>query len=60
MNSVLCTDGLRSYIKFAQDNDLIYKQLDVGVQVIEEVYHSRLKTWMDRFYGVATKYLKNT
>lgn len=37
----------------------------VGVHVIEKVfhiqnvnaYHSRLKAWMDRFNGVATKYL---
>ena len=68
-DSVLCTDGFRSYIKFAQGNDLIHKRLDVaaGVQVIEKVfhiqnvnaYHSRLKAWMDRFHGVATKYLEN-
>jgi transposase-like protein len=68
-DSVLCTDGFRSYIKFAQSNDLIHKRLNVaaGLQVIEKVfhiqnvnaYHSRLKAWMDRFHGVATKYLEN-
>jgi IS1 family transposase len=65
--SVLCTDGFRSYIKFAQGNDLIHKRLDVAVKVIEKVFHiqnvnayqSRLKAWMDRFHGVATKYLEN-
>ena len=61
-DSVLCTDGFRSYIKFAHGKDLIHKRLDVaaGVQVIEKVfhiqnvnaYHSRLKGWMDRFHGV--------
>jgi IS1 family transposase len=65
----LCTDGFRSYIKFAQGNDSIHKRLDVaaGVKVIEKVfhiqnvnaYHNRLKGWMDRFHGVATKYLEN-
>ena len=66
-DSVLCTDGFRTYIKFAQGNDLIHKRLEAaaGVQVIEKVlrlqnvnaYHSLLKAWMDRFYGVATRYL---
>lgn len=68
-DSVLCSDGFRPYIKFAQGNDLIHKRLNVaaGVQVVEKVfhiqnvnaYHSRLKAWMDRFHGVATKYLEN-
>lgn len=49
--------------------DLIYKQLNVSavVQVIEKVFHiqnvnayrSHLKAWMERFYGVVTKYLEN-
>lgn len=65
----LCSDGFRPYIKFAQSNDLIHKRLNVaaGVQVIEKVfhiqnvnaYHSRLKSWMGRFHGVATKYLES-
>ena len=69
-DSILCIDGVRSYIKFAQSNDLIHKQLDVAVsvQLLEKVfhiqninaYHSRLKAWMDRFHGVATKYLEMT
>jgi len=68
-DSVLCSDGFRPYIKFAQGNDLIHKRLDVaaGIRVIEKVfhiqnvnaYHSRLKAWMERFHGVATKYLEN-
>jgi transposase-like protein len=68
-DSVLCSDGFRSYIYFAQGNDLIHKRLNVaaGVQVIEKVfhiqnvnaYHSRLKSWMGRFHGVATKYLES-
>lgn len=68
-DSVLCSDGFRPYIKFAQGNELIHKRLNVaaGVQVIDKVfhiqnvnaYHSRLKAWLARFHGVATKYLEN-
>lgn len=37
------------------------KQRVKGVYHIQNVnsYHSRLKKWMDRFNGVATKYLQN-
>lgn len=66
---VLCSDGFKAYIKFAQGNDLIHKRLNVaaGVKVIDKVfhiqnvnaYHSRLKEWLQRFHGVATKYLDN-
>ena len=48
---------------------LIHKRLDLAasVQVIEKVfhiqnvnaYHSRLKACMNRFHGLATKYLEN-
>lgn len=68
-DSVLCSDGFKAYIKFAQGNDLIHKRLNVaaGVKVINKVfhiqnvnaYHSRLKEWLQRFHGVATKYLVN-
>jgi hypothetical protein len=68
-DSVLCSDGFRPYIKFAQGNDLIHKRLNVaaGVQVIEKVfniqnvnaYPSRLKSWVGHFHGVATKYLES-
>ncbi|MFZ2452680.1 MAG: IS1595 family transposase, partial [Methylovulum miyakonense] len=41
--------------------------LSAGIRVLAGVYHiqnvnaydSRLKTWMRRFHGVATKYLEN-
>jgi len=66
-DSVLCSDGFKSYIRFARDNDLIHKRLNsaAGIRVIEKVfhiqnvnaYHSRLKSWMEHFHGVATKYL---
>jgi transposase-like protein/IS1 family transposase len=68
-DSVLCTDGFKPYIKFSKDNDLIHKRLNVagGIRTIDTVfhiqnvnaYHSRLKNWIARFHGVATKYLEN-
>lgn len=66
-DSVLCSDGYKSYIQVAQDNDLIHKRLNssAGIRVIDKVfhiqnvnaYHSRLKNWINMFHGVATKYL---
>lgn len=68
-DSVLCSDGFKPYIKFAQGNELIHKWLNVaaGVLVVEKVfhiqnvnaYHSRLKAWMERFHGVSIKDLEN-
>ena len=68
-DSVLCSDGLRSYVRVASENKLIHKQLNIsaGVRVIDTVfhiqnvnaYHSRLKIWMRRFHGVASKYLEH-
>ena len=67
--SVLCCDGLISYVRVASENKLIHKQLNIsaGVRVIDTVfhiqnvnaYHSWLKTWMRRFHGVASKYLEH-
>ena len=68
-DSILCSDGLRSYQKIANQYGLVHKQLNLSAKkrVIERVfhiqnvnaYHSRLKNWMRRFKGVATKYLEN-
>ncbi len=68
-DSVLCTDGLQPYVAISLRNDLIHKKLNVsaGIRVIDKVfhiqnvnaYHSRLKGWMKRFHGVATKYLEH-
>ena len=68
-DSVLCSDGYKPYIALSAKNDLIHRRLDVsgGVKVIDKVfhiqnvnaYHSRLKKWVGRFHGVATKYLEN-
>ena len=66
-DSVLCTDGHKSYIAVSANNGVLHKQLNVsaGIKVIDTVfhiqnvnaYHSRLKEWIGRFHGVATKYL---
>jgi transposase-like protein len=66
-DSVLCSDGYRAYIQCSKELNLIHKRLDVagGVRVLEGVFHiqnvnalhSRLKEWMAKFHGVATKYL---
>jgi len=65
----LCSDGYKPYIALSAKSDFIPKRLDVagGVKVIDKVshipnvnaYHSRLKAWIKRFHGVATKYLEH-
>lgn len=66
---VLCSDGNSIYSTFAKEEEIAHKRivkLD-KVNVVEKIFHiqnlnayiSRLKTWMIRFKGVATKYLEN-
>lgn len=67
--SVLLTDRHPSFGRFAKDNGIGYINLDLGkgkrtlkgIYHIQNVnsYHSRLKNWIYRFKGVATKYLSN-
>jgi len=65
-NSILCTDSHKSYIQFAVDLSLDHKRVKRGkhkegiyhIQHINAV-HSKLKKWMDKFNGVATKYICN-
>lgn len=65
--SVLCTDGNSIYQSFAKGEGIAHKRL-IGLdetKVIDEIFHiqnlnayiSRLKKWMVKFNGVATKYL---
>ncbi len=66
---VLCSDGASVYRVVAQHLKITHRPLNLsaGIRVIAGVYHiqnvnaydSRLKGWMARFHGVATKYLKN-
>ena len=66
---VHCTDGNQSYRSFADTENIAHVRLIASNEsrVINKVYHiqnvnaydSRLKGWMRRFNGVATKYLPN-
>jgi transposase-like protein len=64
--AVLVSDGAQTYRKFAADAGLAHIGLNLsagertcGIYHIQNVnnYCGRLKGWMDRFRGVATKYL---
>ncbi len=67
--SVLCTDGNNVFPIVSDKCGTLHKHLNIkaGVKVIDKVYHiqnvnaydSRLKGWMKRFHGVATKYLQD-
>ena len=64
--SILCTDSHKSYIQFASNNGLELQQVKrgkhkEGVFHIQHInaFHSKLKKWISRFNGVATKYLAN-
>jgi transposase-like protein len=65
-SAVLVSDGAQAYRAFANRANLAHVALNLsaservwGVYHIQNVnnYDSRLKTWMRRFNGVATKYL---
>ena len=67
-SNVLCTDSWRAFSSYANTKGLAHyrfksdgKQRVKGVYHVQNVnsYHSRLKKWMDRFNGVATKYLQH-
>jgi transposase-like protein len=68
-DSVICSDGFRSYNVLTKKLGMGHKAVNLtkGIRVIEKVfhiqnvnaYHSRLHGWMNRFNGVATKYLDN-
>lgn len=64
--AILCTDSHKSYIKFAQNLGVELQQIKrgkhkEGIYHIQHInaFHNKLKKWMDRFNGVATKYLAN-
>ncbi|BBU38899.1 hypothetical protein APP_11910 [Aeribacillus pallidus] len=68
-SALLCTDTATNYKKFATMKGLQHEAINVrkgiytkkGIYHIQNVngYHTRLKKWMNRFQGVATKYLDN-
>lgn len=68
-DAVLCTDGAAVYAVFARETQITHEvikaqrgqRVKAGAFHIQNVnaYHSRLKEWMRRFHGVATRYLEN-
>lgn len=68
-DNVLCTDGWKGYKAYAKEKELVHYRLDTkktgyvikGLYHIQNVNnnHGRLKQWIDRFKGVATKYLNH-
>ncbi len=66
---ILCTDGLPTYKQIARQANIVHRPVNMaaGHRVVNGIYHiqnvnaydSRLKQWMRRFNGVATRYLKN-
>lgn len=64
--NALVTDAWRAYKTYAKEKGLEHYRIKSGggKHVIKGLYHinglhSRLKQWIDRFKGVATKYLDN-
>lgn len=67
--TILCTDAAPIYNAFANAAGIYHRAVNIsgGKRVTEfafhiqnvNAYHSRLKGWMRRFNGVATKYLPN-
>lgn len=62
--AILCTDSQKSYIQFAQNLGIELQHIKrgkhkEGIYHIQHInaFHSKLKKWMDRFNGVAAKYL---
>jgi transposase-like protein len=68
-SALLCTDTATNYKKFAKLKGLQHETVNEsqkqrvkkGIYHIQHVnnFHNRLKKWMERFQGVATKYLDN-
>ena len=66
-DTILCSDGSKAMAAAAREMQITHRpvNLSAGIRVIAGVYHvqnvnaydSRLKEWMRRFHGVATRYL---
>jgi transposase-like protein len=66
---ILCTDSMPAYKQIARQARIVHYPVNVaaGLRVINNIYHiqnvnaydSRLKQWMMKFHGVATRYLGN-
>lgn len=66
-DAVLCSDGASVYAAFARENGIRHEAVRAQKRRVRGAYHiqnvnaydSRLKKWIRRFNGVATKYLPN-
>src|SRR5689334_19856420 len=68
-DAVLCSDGAKAHAAFAAGHGVRHEPVNLaaGVRVRDgafhvrnvNAYHGRLKGWMGRFNGVATRYLPN-
>jgi len=68
-DAILCTDSAGAYAAVARTAGIAHRTINVrrGQRVVEGAFHiqnvnaydSRLKGWMHRFHGVATKYLES-
>ena len=68
-DAILCSDGHRSYQAFSRESGISHRPVNLseGNRVIDKAFHvqnvnaydSRLKRWIIRFHGVATKYLNH-
>ena len=66
-DDTLCSDADASYRKFSQHNGNRLVQIKKGKTSVKGIfhiqhmnaYHSNLKSFLRRFYGVSTKYLNN-
>ena len=66
-DTLLCTDGSKAFKAMAKDAGIPHQAMNIkaGIRVKERIfpiqnvnaYDSRLKGWMQRFKGVATRYL---
>lgn len=66
---ILCTDGSKAMGAAARKIGITHRPVNLaaGIRVVNKVYHvqnvnaydSRLKSWMHRFHGVATRYLSS-
>lgn len=63
---LLCSEKKTAYLEFTKTNGFRHGKLAHGEEVVKDIvhlqnvrsYHHKLKEWMSRFRGVATKYLE--
>lgn len=66
-STVLCKDAWRAFKTYANDKEFIHYRFKTGAERTKGIfhiqnvnnYHQRLKQWIMRFKGVATKYLQH-